>query len=219
MSSSLPSTPASPPKRSRWSFSLLTLFLLTGLIMAVISHVRTSRILEDYRAKSDALEISSPRRIFVRRMNNTNHNLWRWRVFLPEGYHFFLNVASKGVAGDKPPPCETRRMFDAYGEVFVDVFAADMINGTPYDNVYVVMIMYESPGGGSVTTRAFHVDVPGSNFMLAYEETAMGRTLSFAPDEPVVLFRGINHGPPQNPDRPSDEPGIILWIDQAAPSP
>jgi len=185
--------------------------------MAVISHVRTSRMLEDYRAKSDALEIESPRRIHVRRMNHTNHNVWRWRVFLPEGYHFFLNVATKGVAGGKPPPCETRRMFDAYGELVVDVFAADMINGTPYDNVYVVTIMSDFAGGGSVTTRAFHVDVPGSNFMLAYDETAVGRTLSFAPDEPVVLFRGINHGTPQSPADPSAEPGIILWINQAEP--
>ncbi len=207
---------AAPPKRSRWSFSLLTLFLLTGLIMAVISHVRTSRILEDYRAKSDALEISSPRRIYVRRMNNTNHNLWRWRVFLPEGQHYFLNVATKGVSGDKLPPIDQRRMFDAYGEVIVDVFSADMINGTPYDNQYVVTIMTDFAGGGSVTTRAFHVDVPGSNFMLAYDETAVGRTLSFAPDEPVVLFRGVNHGPPQSPNDPSAEPGIILWIEQEA---
>jgi hypothetical protein len=173
--------------------------------------------LDDYRAKSDALEIESLRRIHVRRMNHTNHNVWRWRVFLPEGHHFFLNVATKGVNGDKLPPIEVRRMFDGYGEVFVDVFAADMINGTPYDNQYVVMIMYESPGGGSVTTRAFHVDVPGSNSMLAYEEAAVGRTLSFAPDEPVVLFRGINHGPPQSPNDPSAEPGILLWINQAEP--
>jgi hypothetical protein len=213
------SAPAAPPKRSRWSFSLLTLLLATGLVMAVISHVRTSRILEDYRAKSDELEIESPRRIHVRRMNHTNHNVWRWRVFLPEGYHFFLNVATKAVSEDKLPPIETRRMFDAYGEVIVDVFAADMINGTPYDNVYVVTIMSDFAGGGSVTTRAFHVDVPGSNFMLAYEETAVGRTLSFAPDEPVVLFRGVNHGTPQSPTDPSAEPGIILWIEQAAPSP
>ncbi|HZN36254.1 MAG TPA: hypothetical protein VFB80_20640, partial [Pirellulaceae bacterium] len=43
-------------QKSRWSFSLLTLLLATGLIMAVISHVRTSRILENYREKSDDLE-------------------------------------------------------------------------------------------------------------------------------------------------------------------
>ena len=211
------SAAAAPPRKSRWSFSLLTLLLATGLMMAVISHVRTSRILEDYRAKSDALEVSSPRRIHVRRMNHTNHNVWRWRVFLPEGQHYFLNVATKGIAGDKLPPPDTRRMFDAYGEVIVDVFAADMISGTPYDNVYVVMIMTDFANGGSVTTRAFHVDVPGSNFMLAYDETAVGRTLSFAPDEPVVLFRGTNHGTPQSPSDPSAEPGIILWINQAEP--
>ena len=216
MSTATPSTVAATRRRSRWSFSLLTLFLLTGLIMAVISHVRTSRRLEDYRAKSDALEIESPRRIHVRRMNNTNHNLWRWRVFLPDGQHYFLNVATKGVSGDKLPPIDQRRMFDAHGEVIVDVFAADMINGTPYDNQYVVMIMTDFAGGGSVTTRALDVDVPGSNFMLAYDETAVGQTLSFAPNEPVVLFRGINHGTPQSPDNPSAEPGIILWIEQEA---
>ena len=216
MSTAPLSDATTPPKRSRWSFSLLTLLLATGLIMAVISHVRTSRILEDYRAKSDALEISSPRRIHVRRMNHTNHNVWRWRVYLPEGYHFFLNVATKGASGEKLPEIETRRMFDGYGEVIVDVFAADMINGTPYDHQYVVMIMYESPGGGSVTTRAFNADVPGSNFMLAFEETAVGRTLSFDVDEPVVLFRGINHGTLQSPNDPSAEPGIILWIEQEA---
>ena len=211
------SAAAAPPKRSRWSFSLLTLLLATGLIVAVISHVRTSRILESYRDKSDDLEIESPRRIHVRRMKHTNHVVWRWRVFLPEGRHYFLNVATKGVTGDKLPPPDTRRMFDAHGEVIVDVFAADMISGTPYDNVYVVTIMTGFAGGGSVTTRAFHVDVPGSNFMLAYEETATGRTLSFAEDEPVVLFRGINHGSPQSPGDPSAEPGIILWIEQGAP--
>ena len=205
-------------KRSPWSFSLLTLFLATGLTMAVISHVRTSRLLESYREKSDELEIESPGRIYVRRMQHTNHNLWRWRVHLPEGQFFLLNVASKGVSGGKLPQPEQRRRFDAYGEVIVDVFAADMINGTPYDNVYVVTIMKESPGGGSVTTRAFNVDVPGSNFMLAFEETATGRTLSFAPNEPVVLFRGVNHGTPQSPADPSAEPGILLWITPDDPS-
>src|SRR5262245_54993868 len=78
------SAAGAPPRTSRWSFSLLTLLLATGLVMAVISHVRTSQLLEHYRKKSDALEIEAPRRIHVRRMNHTNHNVWRWRVFLPE---------------------------------------------------------------------------------------------------------------------------------------
>lgn len=48
---------------------------------------------------------------------------------------------------------------------------------------------------------------------------AQDRTLSFAPDEPVVLFRDRNHGAPQNPADPSAEPGITIWIEQAAPAP
>jgi hypothetical protein len=214
---SAPPSAAPVSKRPRWSFSLLSLLLATGLLLAVISHVRTSRQLEDYRAKSDALEIESPQRIHVRRMNHTNLTLWRWRVFLPEGQRYFLNVATRGVMDDKIPPPDHRRMFDAYGEVIVDVFAADSINGTPYDHKYVVTIMSDFAAGGSVTTRAFHVDVPGSNFMLSFEETATSRTLSFAPDEPVILFRGRNHGPPQNPTDPSAEPGIVLWIEQGRP--
>lgn len=210
--------PAPPQKRSRWSFSLLTLFLATGLIMAVISHVRTSRLLENYREKSDELEIESPRRIYVRRMHHSNPNVRRWRVFLPEGQFFLLNVATKGAGGSKLPAPEQRRRFDAYGEVIVDVFAADMINGTAFDNVFVVTIMKESPGGGSVTTTAFRADVPGSNFLLACDETATGRTLSFAASEPVVLFRGTNASPPSGPNAPPAEPGIILWITPDDPS-
>jgi len=212
-------SPIAPPKKSRWSFSLLTLFLATGLIMAVVSHVRTSRLLESYREKSDELEIESPRRIHVRRMNHTNPNVRRWRVFLPEGQFFLLNVATKGADGSKLPQPEQRRRFDAYGEVIVDVFAADMINGTAFDNVFVVTIMNESPGGGSVTTTAFRVDVPGSNFLLAFDETATGRTFHFAPNEPVVLLRGTNASQPRSPNDPSAEPGLILWITPDNPPP
>lgn len=176
-------------------------------------------ILQNYRAKSDELEIGSPRRIHVRRLHHSNHSVWRWRVFLPEGQFYYLHVATKGAMDDKLPPPDQSRMFDAYGEVIVDVFAADSINGTPYDHKYVVTIMKEDPGGGSVTTRAAQVDLAGSNYLLAYEELAKDRTLSFAPDEPVVLFRGTNHGAPQSPADPSAEPGIIIWIEQAAPSP
>ena len=205
-------------RKWRWSFSLLTLFLATGLLLAVISHVRTSLRLEDYRKKSDAIELQSPRRIHVRRMNQTNNLVWRWRVFLPEGYHFFLNVATKGISDDKLPEIDTRRMFDAHGEVIVDVFATDMINGgSPYDHHYVVTIMSYSSGGGSVTTTAARVDLAGSNYLLAYEETAINRTLSFAPDEPVILFRAKNPGPPQSPNDPSAEPGLLIWINQAEP--
>jgi hypothetical protein len=35
--------------------------------------------------------------------------------------------------------------------------------------------------GGGVTTRAGAIDLAGSNYLLAYEETAADRTLSFAP--------------------------------------
>jgi len=207
---------AVPPKKSRWSFSLLTLLLATGLVMAVISHVRTSRILENYRAKSDELEIESYSRIHVRRLHHSNHFVWRWRVFLPEGQFYNLHLATKGVAQSKLPPSEHSFRFNASGETIVDVFAADMISGTPYDHVYVVTIMKEG-GGGSVIQRAAHLDVPGNNFLLAYEETAQDRTLSFAPDEPVVLLRGTNPSTPQSPADPSAEPGILIWIEPAAP--
>jgi hypothetical protein len=185
--------------------------------MAVISHIRTSRILQKYQEKSDKLLIESPSRIHVRRLNHSNHNVWRWRVHLPEGYHFFLNVAGTGAAGNNPPEPEQRRMFDAYGEIIVDVFAADNMSGPPYEHRYVVTIMKETPGGGSVTTRALDIDLPGSNFLLAYEETATGRTLSFDANEPVVLFRGTKGPSQQKPANPAAEPGIILWIEKAKP--
>ncbi len=215
-----PAAAAAPPKRSRWSFSLLSLLLATGLVLAVISHVRTSLTLENYRQKSDALEIESPRRIYVRRMNQTNHAVWRWRVFLPEGYHFYLHSAAKGARDTRLPPPEHSRMFDAHGEVIVDVFASDTMTGDPYDRSYVVTIMTDFAGGGSVTTRGPKVEPAPGHYLLDYDELAAGRTLSFDLGEPVVLLRGWKSFPQENPPPdPASEPGIVLWIEKAAPTP
>jgi hypothetical protein len=202
----------SPARKWRWSFSLLTLLLATGMILAVISHVRTSLELEKYRQKSDAVEVADPRRIYVRRMNNTNQVLWRWRIFLPEGYHFYLHAATRGVSGKEPPPAEHSRMFDAHGEVIVDVMA-DLATGNPYQRTYVVTIMTDFAKGGSVTTRAAKVDLPAGNYLLNFEEElAAGRTLSFGPSDPVILLRATR----APPDPPANS-GFILWIKRAAP--
>lgn len=88
-------------------------------------------ILQNYRAKSDELEIGSPRRIHVRRLHHSNHSVWRWRVFLPEGQFYYLHVATKGAMDDKLPPPDQSGMFDGYGEVIVNVFAADSITAPP----------------------------------------------------------------------------------------
>ena len=206
-------TAATAPRRKlRWSFSLLTFFLATGLVLAVISHVRTSMLLENYREKSDELEIESPERIYVRRMKYSNHVVWRWRVFLPEGRHFFLNTATKGVRDDKLPPCDQRRLFDASGQVIVDVYARDM----GLAGIYDVTIMYggEGPGSGSVTTRAATLQPTVGSYLLGFEELAQDRTLSFAADEPVILLRGWNTGTrEQVPADTANEPGIVIWID------
>ena len=210
-----PRSSAPAPRKSRWSFSLLSLLLATGLVLAVVSHVRTSLRLEELRKTSDALEIASPRRIHVRRMNNTNHVLWRWRIFLSEGYHFYLHSATKGARDTKLPPPENSRMFDAHGEVIVDVFAADTMTGDLTNRSYIVTIMTDFAGGGSVTTRAPNVQPAPGHYLLDYDELAAGRTLSFDVDEPVVLIRGWKSFPPETPPAGPTEPGIILWIEKA----
>ncbi len=194
------------------SFSLLSFLLATGLILAVISHVRTSLLLENYREKSDELEIESHERIAVRRMKYSNHCIWRWRVFLPEGRHFYLNAATKGVRDDKLPPAEQRRMFDAFGQVIVDVHARDMGLAGIYD--VTIMTGGEGAGSGSVTTRAATLKLADGSYLLGFEELAQDRTLSFAADEPVVLLRGWNVvSRTQVPEDLASEPGIIIWID------
>ena len=206
------STSTSPRRKLRLSFSLLSFLLATGLILAVISHVRTSLLLENYREKSDELEIESHERIAVRRMKYTNHCIWRWRVFLPEGRHFYLNAATKGVRDDKLPPAEQRRMFDGFGQVIVDVYARDMGLAGIYD--VTIMTGGEGPGSGSVTARAATLQPTLPNYLLGFEELAQDRTLSFAADEPVVLLRGWNTGTrEQVPADAAREPGIIIWID------
>ena len=208
-----PEPTTTPARRKlRLSFSLLSFLLATGLVLAVVSHVRTSLILENYREKSDELEIESQERIHVRRMKYTNHCIWRWRVFLPEGRHFYLNAATKGVRDDKLPPVQTRRLFDASGQVIVDVYARDMGLAGIYD--VTIMTGGEGPGSGSVTTRAATLEPAASSYLLGFEELAQDRTLSFAADEPVVLLRGWNTGTrEQVPEDTASEPGIILWID------
>jgi hypothetical protein len=210
----LPPEPAAtrPPRKLRLSFSLLSFLLATGLILAVVSHVRTSMLLENYREKSDELEIESPERIYVRRMKYSNHCIWRWRVFLPEGRHFCLNAATKGPRDDKLPPAEQRRLFDAVGQVIVDVYARDMGLAGIYD--VTIMTGGEGPGSGSVTTRAATLEPTLGSYLLGFEELAQDRTHSFAQDEPVVLLRGWNTGTrEQVPQDPASEPGIIIWID------
>jgi hypothetical protein len=210
----LPQEPAAttPRRKLRLSFSLLSFLLATGLILAIVSHVRTSILLENYREKSDELEIESDARIYVRRMKYTNRCIWRWRVFLPEGRQFFLNAATKGVRDDKLPPVETRRLFDGSGQVIVDVYARDM----GLAGIYDVTIMYGGPGNGTVTTRAatLQPSLAAGNYLLGFEELAQDRTLSFAADEPAVLLRGWNTGTrEQVPEDAASEPGIVIWID------
>jgi hypothetical protein len=210
----LPPKPAAtvPRRKLPLSFSLLSFLLATGLILAVVSHVRTSLLLENYREKSDELEIESPERIHVRRMKYSNHCIWRWRVFLPEGRHFYLNAATKGVRDGKLPPAEQRRLFDAAGQVIVDVYARDMGLAGIYD--VTIMTGGEGPGSGSVTTRAATLQPTLGSYLLGFEELAQDRTLSFAAGEPVVLLRGWNTGTrEQVPQDTASEPGIILWID------
>lgn len=200
-----------PRRKLRFSFSLLTFLLVISLILTVISHVRTSRLLENYRESSDELEIESHERIHVRRMKLTNHVVWRWRVFLPEGQTFCLRTATKGVRDDKLPSPETGRLFDASGEVFVDVFAHH-VNGEWW---YHVTIMTGYGGGGSVTTVAAQLKLAADNYPFAFEELAKERTQSFAVGQPVVLLRGWNAFA-RHAD-PASEPGIIVWIETEPP--
>ena len=101
-------------------------------------------------------------------------------------------------------------MFDASGQVIVDVYARDMGLAGIYD--VTIMTGGEGPGSGSVTTRAATLN--GGSYLLGFEELAQDRTLSFSADEPAVLLRGWNTGTrEQVPADAASEPGIILWID------
>ena len=153
----------------------------------------------------------------MRRLHHSNHSVGAGECF-SRGAVLLPARGDKPAMDDKLPlpdqsPCSTPMAKSSW-----NVFAADSINSTPYDHRYVVNIMKEDLSAAA--------SPPGRRTWIWLGATTCSPTrnwprtgLSFALDEPVVLFRGTNHGAPQSPADPSAEPGIIIWIEQAAPSP
>jgi hypothetical protein len=105
----------------RFSFSLLTLFLLTVIVALSVSHFVMMRQLRDARLEIESvrrefgyLQIHDPQRIYIAQIEGGESIGYRYRMHIPPGHRYLLHIADTEIPDtgypDHPRPTRTISM-------------------------------------------------------------------------------------------------------------
>jgi hypothetical protein len=213
--------------RIRPQFSLATLLLLVTIACIAVALWSTARELrrlraenQQYRDESGYLTISDTKKLHVIQVPATDGNVWRWRVFVPEGRNFWLHLNAGNVPsfGHATRGSESDTVLPA-GEYVVSASIAKDIAGAR-------VLRVDFGNGRGTTTMNYGSDWVDRKTKGWTTSTAGGHhTQSAEPGQPLELIRlrvmemdkekqpdGAASKQSVAPGGPTD--GFLIWIDE-----
>lgn len=207
---------------SRWPrISLRAWLLLVALVASLGSNLVTAwrlnqseHDLRKLRDEAGYLTIEDSDQIHVVEWLQTESNVWRWRVFLPEGHKYSLHRRVGEIGRDDFGGAKT---FGITSDLLPGEYVVTLRLGP---NAEIYLGCKGASGGGDVVSTLSEAEArrcfEGAG---GYQMSVTGSsgTQAFSVDKPVPLIRRrATIRPPGGGSVPSDgpTPGVLIWIEK-----
>jgi hypothetical protein len=209
-----------PTHKRGLRFSLRGLILVSALVCAVVSHVRTS--LELRRTKEEAKLLRNELGYLT--ITNTDHvhaiavaadeawarKQWKWKLHLPEGRRFDIHCKTTDLPSSDLPS-DRVVLSGVTGDLTLSVSAVRSPKGE-------WQVVQQCDSGANLTSPISNATWLEKDESATFDQTGKDFTKSVAPGEPLVLLRvrvakkvpvGGGMGVTMDP-KPTD--GIMVWV-------
>ena len=200
--------------RSRWRFGLLTLILLVAATASWTAYVRQReniRRLEvslgSLREVARELVVEDHSQYAAVRMLELSMEDFRWKVHLPAGHRYTLQMALHEIDSENFPP------IDASARIAPGVYAVELRYDQPTKGQWKVVVLVDGKPVIEADPGAAWSPAGSSSGGTHFDKNAQQPL-----DKPLVLFRRRFHGPAMNSissaTGPSD--GVLLYIEASS---